>query len=167
MCLLTSEMSRCSKMWQLERFLTKMWRFVTLWPKKKKKNATWWLKYFGAIVDESFPQHVVAHALNPPNGPRTSLHGMFRTSCRQLDASPVRWAQKPHDHRQQPQSEEPISDERSVGWRCRLSGLAGVTSESITPQSMSEKKKCIHFGVNTPTGAHALAGSAGASEMSV
>lgn len=41
---------------------------------------------------------------------------------------------------QQLRSEEPISDERAAGRRCRLSGLAGDWSESITPQTMSEKK---------------------------
>lgn len=78
--------------------------------------------------------------------PRPSLHGDFRTSCRQratwCSASQVGTATSSS---QQPQSEEPISDERSVAWRCRLSGLAGVTSESITPQTLSEKEKTHPF----------------------
>lgn len=50
--------------------------------------------------------------------PWTSLHGKFRMSCRQCatwcSASHVGCSNR-HDHRQQPQSEEPISDELSVG----------------------------------------------------
>lgn len=84
-----------------------------------------------AVVCESF-----FFSINPPS------HGKFRASCstrsRWCSASQVGTATS---WSQQPQPEEPISDEHPVRWRCRLSGLAGVTSESITPKATSQKKK--------------------------